>query len=469
MKKPRRICEERRKPLRVKYAGYDPNSKLPVLSLRKFLLALLFRKRCGLARIVNQQSLLSVNIVLRKEEGEFPENAREDAAVQMELKESPELDDLLVLLTHTRKHSADAPENSEQRKIDTSTLTCEAIRKYLVADLACVYGRQRDPRLFAIDKGDKMGFVKRHVAALGQAGTAIKDLQFSPRELAIGFPEEEPGKARERRPYETALVNGEEYARFMDTTKYDVLGIDCEMVLTDRGAEVGRVSLVSQYRENVYDRIVLPTGAIRKYNTEYSGLRKSTFRNLCECRGCGGTDGAKCQRSVVTYREMLAELSEIIGKDTVLVGHSLAHDMCALRVFHEKLVDTSLLFGTESDYKMKLKDIMKKHFGKEIQNGEHSSTVDAASALQALALKVAKGAEYGASRLLEIDFPVPVNVIVAGAKAGLSKEAEGYLQRKAVNFWLGEGMGVRSRASCVFVEVIQRDGGPRPLTIARFF
>ena len=37
-------------------------------------------------------------------------------------------------------------------------------------------------------------------------------------------------------------------------------------------------------------------------------------------------------------------LSHYVSQDTVLIGHSLENDLTAMQVFHQKVIDTSIIY-----------------------------------------------------------------------------------------------------------------------------
>lgn len=51
------------------------------------------------------------------------------------------------------------------------------------------------------------------------------------------------------------------------------------------------------------------------------------------------------------------DLEKIINKSTILIGHSLENDLHAMRMIHEKVIDTSILFARKNGSKMKLKTL----------------------------------------------------------------------------------------------------------------
>ena len=163
---------------------------------------------------------------------------------------------------------------------------------------------------------------------------------------------------------------------------HKLLAIDCEMVTTQHGLELARVSLVNSEMEVIYDTFVMPDERILDYNTKFSGV---TYESL--------------QGVTTKLRDVQQHLATLLSPDTVLVGHSLENDLKALRLIHMSVIDTALIFShlRGPPYKPALKWLCEKFLGKEIQGKEsgHDSIEDARSAMELVNLKLKNGAEFG--------------------------------------------------------------------------
>ncbi len=137
----------------------------------------------------------------------------------------------------------------------------------------------------------------------------------------------------------------------------ELAAIDCEMVTTAAGLELGRVSVVTNDLRVLLDTFVAPRNPIADYNTRYSGLTEEALR------------GAP---PLETVREQILQL---IGANSVLAGHSLENDLQCLRLVHRRVADTSLLFPHTrgGSYKRALRDLAATYLGESIQEGEHCS------------------------------------------------------------------------------------------------
>ncbi|BHF67114.1 RNA exonuclease 1 [Sparganum proliferum] len=151
--------------------------------------------------------------------------------------------------------------------------------------------------------------------------------------------------------------------------KVNVYALDCEMVYTTGGCELARVTLVDTSLSAVFDRIVQPDNPIVDPNTRFSGLKLSDF------------DKVTCRLT-----DIQLELLHIIDQDTILIGHSLESDLVALKLIHNKIVDTSIVFPHRLGlpYKRALRTIVADLLQQIIQQDEggHDSKEDAVACMR---------------------------------------------------------------------------------------
>ena len=131
-----------------------------------------------------------------------------------------------------------------------------------------------------------------------------------------------------------------------------IIGMDCEMVVTSKGYEVARVSLVNSKEEVLYDEYILPNNPVIDYLTQYSGITPELL-----------------SKTSVTFDDVQAVLVEKINSEAVLCGHSLDNDLNGLKFIHRKVADTSVLYPNPiAAYKNGLKKLALKYLKKNIQN-----------------------------------------------------------------------------------------------------
>lgn len=124
--------------------------------------------------------------------------------------------------------------------------------------------------------------------------------------------------------YVTTMDRGEDYV----CTKKDIFALDCEMCYTICGFELTRITVVDFDEKVVYDKFVKPQNRVVDYNTRFSGITEATLSSP----------------DVMSLPEIQAVLLSMFHSRTILVGHSLESDLKALKLIHDFVVDTSILY-----------------------------------------------------------------------------------------------------------------------------
>ncbi|ODO12042.1 hypothetical protein I350_00826 [Cryptococcus amylolentus CBS 6273] len=160
---------------------------------------------------------------------------------------------------------------------------------------------------------------------------------------------------------------------------FGVVAMDCEMINTTAGLSLGRVTIVDENGNILLDELVRQSTDVgdRDVNTRFSGISP------------GQLDSALMDLPAVRSAACM-----FIGPETVIVGHGLENDLRALRLLHDKMIDTAIVFPHDKGppFRRALRDIVKEKLGYFIQDRTsdlgHSSAVDAKATLDALKWKV---------------------------------------------------------------------------------
>ena len=145
-------------------------------------------------------------------------------------------------------------------------------------------------------------------------------------------------------------------------------------------SQLARVTLVGDSGV-LFDAVVHPQAPVLNYRTQHSGITKEIM-----------------DRATHTLSQVWDEIIPLIDgggagalPPAILVGHSLHHDLHALKLLHTRIVDTSLLYPHRLGlpYRVKLRTLAAEHLNRNIQESAqgHNSAEDAQAALD-LALRL---------------------------------------------------------------------------------
>ncbi|XP_070820211.1 RNA exonuclease 1 homolog [Chaetodon trifascialis] len=154
-----------------------------------------------------------------------------------------------------------------------------------------------------------------------------------------------------------------------------VYSLDCEMCYTIHGLELSRVTLVNSSLQVIYDTFVRPDNEVIDYNTRFSGISEKDVK---------GTH--------TTLREVQETLLSFISADTIVIGHGLETDFCALKLLHGMVVDTSVVFPHRlgPPHKLTLNSITAEYLRRIIQESVcgHDTAEDATACMELMLWKI---------------------------------------------------------------------------------
>lgn len=158
---------------------------------------------------------------------------------------------------------------------------------------------------------------------------------------------------------------------YVETTssRGGIFGLDAEMIYTAAGMEVARVVIIDAYGSPIYDTLVKPSARVLDCNTVFSGINPEDV-----------------SAAVKSLEDVQSDILDLIGHDSILVGHALENDLRVLKIIHRAVADTSVLYPDKRGfpYKRSLRHLTKEFLGRDIQQDPkgHDPVEDARAALQ---------------------------------------------------------------------------------------
>ncbi|XP_057687868.1 RNA exonuclease 1 homolog isoform X2 [Corythoichthys intestinalis] len=159
-----------------------------------------------------------------------------------------------------------------------------------------------------------------------------------------------------------------------DTGCPGVYALDCEMCYTIQGLELSRVTVVDSSLQVIYDTFLKPHNEVIDYNTRFSGISEEDVRDV-------QTSLAEVQKTLLSF----------ISTETILIGHGLETDLCALKLLHGTVVDTAAVFPHRlgPPHKLSLNRLTAEYLTRIIQESVcgHDTAEDAVACMELMLLK----------------------------------------------------------------------------------
>ncbi|CAO3675785.1 unnamed protein product [Rhizopus stolonifer] len=173
-----------------------------------------------------------------------------------------------------------------------------------------------------------------------------------------------------------------------------IVAVDCEMVLTEKGSALARVTLISEDGNILLDELVKPDEPVTDYLTQYSGITPEAL------------GAATC-----SLRRAQKHIRKIVNHNVILVGHGLENDLNAIQITHPYCADTSRLYDhlRGPPYKPSLKHLARTYLRRNIQSHNearegHDSAEDARATLDLFKLKLDNKPRFGKFKKAELVF-----------------------------------------------------------------
>lgn len=153
-------------------------------------------------------------------------------------------------------------------------------------------------------------------------------------------------------------------------------GVDCEMVDTTEGRELGRVCVVDSKCSIVLDVLVKPSAPVVDYLTEFSGLTKEIL-----------------DEATLSLEDVHDILRRRLPPGALLIGHSLEYDLRALHLVHWRCIDTAVLYPhSREGLNLSLKRLAQLYLNKNMKRaGGHDPREDAQAAMLLALKKIENG------------------------------------------------------------------------------
>ncbi|PZC76894.1 hypothetical protein B5X24_HaOG204033 [Helicoverpa armigera] len=156
---------------------------------------------------------------------------------------------------------------------------------------------------------------------------------------------------------------------------YGIYALDCEMCYTTHGLDLTRVTVINSECKVIYETLIRPLHPIIDYNTRYSGITEDQMVGV-----------------TTTLLDVQATLLTMFNSKTILIGHSLESDFKVLKLIHDTVIDTSVLYPHKMGppYKRALRNLSSEYLKKIIQNSVdgHDSAEDATVCMELIHYKL---------------------------------------------------------------------------------
>ena len=103
--------------------------------------------------------------------------------------------------------------------------------------------------------------------------------------------------------------------------------MDCEFCKAGAKQVLTRISLLDFEAKVVMDELVKPKEEITDYVTKYSGITEELLRDV-----------------TTTIEDIQNLFVNTVSQQDILIGHSLESDLNVMKIKHDNIVDTSIIY-----------------------------------------------------------------------------------------------------------------------------
>jgi len=182
-------------------------------------------------------------------------------------------------------------------------------------------------------------------------------------------------------PMEDTLTKDPTWKRFTGSvavktsSQYPLYAVDCEMCRTAAGQEATQIAIVDESLNCIYKTYIKPANPITDYLTQWSGITADIMKDV-----------------TTTLAEVVKHLNDILPPHAVFIGHSFENDLRALKMYHDRVIDTATIYssGKGGSFKPGLKFLAEKHLKAKIQcsMSGHDPSEDAMACMRLVKLKI---------------------------------------------------------------------------------
>ncbi|XP_024530721.1 small RNA degrading nuclease 1 [Selaginella moellendorffii] len=196
----------------------------------------------------------------------------------------------------------------------------------------------------------------------------------SPEQLLVERTREHPRFLERYKSFQSYATKRREaegwyYATCTPGSEVKLLALDCEMVeCIGNEEQIVQLCVADRDCKKLVDILVKPSRPIVDYRTPVHGITAQDLNRAAYC----------------TQKDAQDKLVELLTPGTILVGHTLSHDLEILKISYPRVIDVGLLFKTNREATVGLNDLCKIILGFDMrgEDGRHDCFQDTVAAMK---------------------------------------------------------------------------------------